>query len=121
MTVSNDCDDVDTNDNLGNAQNTNGVLSSRIRVCASQEMITSHDNPHVLSIELRNHDKHTGDTPTRMGHSALNVIDPGGEACVRSKGLCMTADDINTHEASTAHSGFHGPTANQGTLVNVLG
>lgn len=39
------------NDSLGSAHNANEVVSAQVEVCISQEMMASHDNPHVPSIE----------------------------------------------------------------------
>lgn len=49
----------------------------------------SRDKLDEPPVELSNPDKHTNDTPTRMSHSTLNAFNPGGEVCIRSKGLCM--------------------------------
>lgn len=46
-TVSNDTNYVHTNDNLGNARNTNEALGCRVKVCVPREMIMFIDNLQV--------------------------------------------------------------------------
>lgn len=59
----------------------------------------SPDDTHAPSLELRHHDTHTDDTPTRLGYSTLKLIDPRYEVYERSKGWSKGTDDFNNHEA----------------------
>lgn len=66
--------------------------SPQVEVRVSQETMMSHDNPNGPSIALRYHDEDTDDTPTRMSHRTLKVVDSCGEMYVRSERLSKATD-----------------------------
>lgn len=59
------------------------------------------DHLHYPRMKLTYPRSRTRDTPIRMGHITLNVIDPSGELCVRSNGPSKDADDFNNHGGPT--------------------
>lgn len=102
-TVSDDTD-LRANDKLEDAHSTDEVLSSQVEICVSRGMITSQDNLNYVPVELNDPNKHTDGTSTKMHHSTINIIDPGGEPCVRSEVLSKGTDDSNIHQRGKINS-----------------